>query len=154
MPQAHQYGGSSRNRICSRPLARIIAFAIDNFMRGDRDDRGGGLGFAHFFVVMALEILLFIPGSMIIGWFSRQREFRADLGGAKFAGRDGMISALRTLQRASEINSQVAGQTSPAIASLKISSGKRRGFAMLMSTHPPLEERIARLERSGINDHF
>ena len=129
-------------------LARIIAFAIDNVMRGDRDDRGGGLGpIAHMMVVWVLEILLFIPGSMIIAWFSRQREFRADKGGAQFAGRENMISALRTLQRVHEINESPELQQAPAYASLKIASGKRGSLAMLMSSHPPLDERIARLER-------
>lgn len=132
-------------------LARIIAFAIDNMMRGDRDDRGGGLGgLAHYFVVMALEMVLFIPGSMVVAWFSRQREFRADRGGAQFAGRDKMVSALRSLQRLHEINTNPNIQTSPSIASLKIDTNGVRGLGALFSTHPSLEERIQRLERGGI----
>jgi heat shock protein HtpX len=130
-------------------LARIIAFAIDNFLRSDRDDRGGGLGYwGYALVVMALEMLLFIPGSMILGWFSRQREFRADRGGADVAGRAKMVSALRSLQRMHELNEGPQSQGSQAVASLKIAGG-RKGWLALFATHPPLEERIARLEQNN-----
>jgi heat shock protein HtpX len=130
-------------------LARIVAFAIDNALRGDRDSRGGGLGrFGYMMVVWVLEMLFFIPGSMVIGYFSRQREFRADQGGARYAGRDSMISALKNLQRMAQVNAAPAGaQTSAAFSSMKIASDKRGGFISLMASHPPLEERIARLER-------
>lgn len=133
-------------------LARIIAFAIDNALRGDRDNRGGGLGpFAYMMVVWILEIALFIPGSMIIAWFSRQREYRADKGGARFAGRENMIHALRTLQRVHEINEiPEVQQAAPSYAALKIDGPKRSTIALLMSTHPPLQDRIARLERMAI----
>jgi heat shock protein HtpX len=130
-------------------LARIVAFAIDNALRGDRDSRGGGLGrFGYMMVVWVLEMLFFIPGSMVIGYFSRQREFRADQGGARFAGRDSMISALKNLQRMAQVNAAPAGaQTSAAFSNMKIASDKKGGLISLMATHPPLEERIARLER-------
>lgn len=130
-------------------LARIVAFAIDNALRGDRDSRDGGLGyFGHIMVVWALELLFFIPGSMVLMWFSRQREYRADRGGAQYAGRDKMISALKSLQRLHEFNTAPQAQASQSVASLKIDSGNSRGmFAMLRMSHPPLEERIARLER-------
>jgi heat shock protein HtpX len=128
-------------------LARIIAFAIDNAMRGD-NRRGGGLGyFGYMITVMVLQMLLFIPGSMIIAYFSRYREFRADAGGAELAGRDKMISALRNLQNLQEINMSPAIQSAPAFANMKItSSGGRSTMDLLRASHPPLEERIARLE--------
>ena len=133
-------------------LARIIAFAIDNALRGDRDSRGGGLGtFGYMAVVFVLERLLFIPGSFIIGWFSRQREYRADAGGARLAGRDNMIAALRSLQRLSDVNEAVArepqGQQAQAIATLKISGHGGGLLSALRSTHPPLQKRIEALER-------
>lgn len=133
-------------------LARIIAFAIDNALRGDRDNRGGGLGpFAYIMVVWVLELLLFIPGSMILAWFSRQREFRADKGGARFAGRENMILALQTLQRVHDLNiTPEAQQAAPSYAALKIDGPKRSTLALLMSTHPPLDVRITRLEREAI----
>ena len=78
-------------------------------------------------------------GMMVVAWFSRAREFRADAGGAALAGRGNMISALRRLQTTHELvdNSQ------PQLATLKISGG---GAMMLFSTHPPLEARIKALE--------
>jgi len=131
-------------------LARIIAFAIDNALRSDRDSRGGGLGgIGYYFTVMALEILFFIPGSILLMWFSRQREYRADRGGAKVAGREKMIGALRTLQRVHELNEMPQTQNQQqSVASLKIAGGRGGGLRLLFASHPPLEERIARLERN------
>lgn len=135
-------------------LARIVAFAIDNALRSDRDSRSGGLGFfGRWIVIQILEVLFFIPGSMLLMWFSRQREFRADRGGARYAGRSQMISALRTLQRL-QLSAESPGlspepQGNQAIATLKIASGRRSGFSdLLRMSHPPLEERIARLEKT------
>jgi heat shock protein HtpX len=126
-------------------LARIIAFAIDSAMRGnDRDGRGLGY-FAFGAVVWILEIALFIPGSMVIAAFSRFREFRADAGGARLAGRQNMIGALRNLQRVQQINDQIPAQTQ--YAAFKIA--RTGGVAQWFSSHPPLEVRIARLE-SGV----
>lgn len=131
-------------------LARIIAFAISSALR-DRNERGGLGGFAYIAVVWILEMLLFIPGSMMVAYFSRIREFRADQGGAKLAGRQNMISALQSLLRLQEVNLAAAevSKSSPAFAALKISSAKRAQYAALFSTHPPLKERIQRLERGG-----
>lgn len=129
-------------------LARIIAFAISNLLRGDRE--GEGLGpMAYMATVFVLEIVLMLLGSLVVFWFSRQREFRADQGGAKFAGRSSMIHALRSLDRATDRNGRVAQAAGdkPAMATLKISSGKSSGFMNLFRTHPSLEERIQRLER-------
>lgn len=116
-------------------LARIIAFALAN--RGSREDRGGG----NFFVVMALQIVLGILGSLVTAWFSRQREFRADSGGATLAGRDRMLGALRRLAA----NRELVDTQHQALATLKINGAK--SWAMMFSTHPPLEARIAALER-------
>jgi heat shock protein HtpX len=127
-------------------LARIIAFAIDNALRGDRDN-GRGLGpFAYMMTVWVLEMVFALLGTMVVASFSRWREYRADAGGARLAGREKMIGALRSLQRVMELNQAPEAQTAPAFASLKISSN-RASFLALFSTHPPLEERIARLER-------
>ncbi len=132
-------------------LARVVAFAIDNALRGDRDRRDGGLGrFGYMIVVFLLEMILFIPGSMVVAWFSRQREFRADRGGADLAGRDKMISALRTLQTISERRVDVSIPEGPqGVAAMKISSNASgtSKFNLLRMSHPPLEERIARLQQ-------
>jgi heat shock protein HtpX len=118
-------------------FARIIAFALAN-RGGSRDDRGGGV---NYLVVFMLEIVLGILGSLITAWFSRQREFRADRGGATLAGRDRMVGALRRLAS----NRELVDTQHQALATLKIHG--KRGWAVFFSTHPPLEARIAALER-------
>ncbi len=118
-------------------FARIIAFALAS-RGGSRDDRGGGV---NFMVVFMLEIVLGILGSTVTAWFSRQREFRADRGAAGLAGRDRMIAALQRLAR----NREVVDTSQPALATLKING--TRGWMVFFSTHPPLEARIAALQR-------
>jgi heat shock protein HtpX len=116
-------------------LARVIAGAL----RGN-DSRGGS-----YLVVLVLEIGLGILGSMITAWFSRQREFRADYGGAKLAGREKMLAALRRLVS----NQEAVDPSQEALATLKINGA--RGWMFFFSTHPPLEVRIAALERRAIS---
>ncbi|SME91681.1 protease HtpX [Pseudobacteriovorax antillogorgiicola] len=121
-------------------FARIAAFAVDQFLRGD-DEEGQGLGwFAHMGVVILFEILFGMIGMVIVAWFSRHREYRADSGGARLAGRPKMEAALQKLRAGMELNRD----GDPALATLKISS-KPSKFAALFSTHPPLEDRIQRL---------
>lgn len=116
-------------------FARLISFAVRQVV----DERIAGIvGFAVWIVA---EIFLGILGMMVVGWFSRRREFRADSGGAGLAGREAMLSALRRLQTTAD----AVDRSHPALASLKI-SGTRHGIAALMATHPPLEERIRALE--------
>lgn len=128
-------------------LSRVLAFVISQALRS-RDDRGGGGGL-QFLLVMLFQIVLSILGSMVVCWFSRFREFRADAGGARLAGRENMVSALRALKRLHDPEVLAAeAQHHQAFQSLKI-SGPRGGLAMLFATHPPLEERIERLERGA-----
>jgi len=117
-------------------FSRLIAYVISN--RGDSRDRGYNPG--SFMVVFVLQIVLGMLGSLIVAWFSRQREFRADAGGATLAGRDRMINALRRLAA----NRDLVDTRHEALATLKI-NGSRAW--MLFATHPPLEARIAALER-------
>lgn len=125
-------------------LARALAFVISQSMR--RDDDRGTSPFLHYALVFLFEMVFMIFGTMVVAWFSRWREFRADSGGARLAGRDSMIAALRALQRTI---GQADDGTRPAVAALKI-SGRRSGFLALFSTHPPLEDRIAALETMRI----
>lgn len=122
-------------------LARIIASVVAN--GGNSDERRGG-GFMYYMLVMAIESVLMFLAMPLVMWFSRQREFRADRGGALFAGKDKMIAALRSLQRSQDLI--LADQAS--VATLKI-SGKSRSWMALFSTHPSLEERIERLQRQA-----
>jgi heat shock protein HtpX len=119
-------------------LARVIAFAISNGLRRGDDDRGSVIP-SHFIVII-LEMVLGIFAMMVVSWFSRYREFKADKGGATLAGRNAMVRALRRLEQGHDI---VDPESQPAMASLKISG---RGMMRLFSTHPPLRERIQRLE--------
>jgi heat shock protein HtpX len=129
-------------------LSRVLAFAIGQAMRSRDDREGGGYGALEFLLVFVFQIVFGILGTMVVASFSRWREFRADAGGARLAGRDSMVSALRALQRMH--NPEIAAaeaHRAQAFQSMKI-SGQRGGLMALFSTHPPLEERIARLENS------
>ncbi len=122
-------------------LARVIAFAISQ--RSSDDERRS----VHVspFLVMAIEMVLMLFGSMVVAWFSRWREFRADAGGARLAGRDNMVRALSRLKANIE---GVDTHSSPAFMSMKIST-RPSGFLALFSSHPPLEDRIARLQAAS-----
>jgi heat shock protein HtpX len=115
-------------------FARVIAYALTR--SGDSRNSGG----SYFLVVIVLQIVLGILGSLVVNWFSRYREFRADHGGATLAGRERMIGALRRLASTHEL----VDTQQQALATMKISGG--RGWARLFSTHPPLEARIAALQ--------
>ncbi|GBF51819.1 heat shock protein HtpX [Leptospira ryugenii] len=97
----------------------------------------------RFAVTIVLDIVFSILGSMVVAYFSRQREFRADAGGAKLAGKDAMIAALNSLRK---LVDEPEDERGAALASLKISSKKGGGVLALFSTHPPLEERILALK--------
>jgi len=116
-------------------LSRIIGNIVDrNFFRSE-----DGRGPAYFISVIVSEIVLGILASLIVLWFSRWREFRADRGGAKLAGRGNMIAALEKLKASHEALPQ-------QFAAFGIADGKvASGFARLRMSHPPLEERIAAL---------
>ena len=121
-------------------LARVISFAIANMGRNNDNDRPA---IPSYFITWILESVLMVFGSMVVFWFSRYREFRADEGGARLAGKDRMVSALTALQR---LHGPVASANEPAsVAALKISGRRSGGLARLFSTHPPLEERIQSL---------
>lgn len=121
-------------------IARVIAWVVSQNVKEESRH------IAHFAIVLVLEIILSILGSMVVAYFSRMREFKADAGGAQLAGRSSMIDALRALQK----TTQLIDQEHQAVATFKI-SGKKGGssFLALFATHPPLEERIARLEMQG-----
>jgi len=125
-------------------LARAIAFALTSSR--DRDDSRESSSFGSYYLVQfILEIVFMILGSMVVAWFSRYREFRADAGGAKLAGKPNMIQALEGLSRTFNVVDPVMASSSSAVQALKISS-RPSGWLALFSTHPPLEDRIARLK--------
>jgi heat shock protein HtpX len=128
-------------------LSRVLAFVISQAIRS-RDDRGGG--WIQFLLVMVFQIVFSILGSIVVCWFSRMREFRADAGGARLAGRENMIEALQALQRLHDpALASAEAHRSQSFQSMKISGGS--GLLKLFATHPPLEERIARLEKESVS---
>jgi heat shock protein HtpX len=114
-------------------LSRVIAGIVRNAV----DERYAVM--LSFVVTIVLDILLGVLGMMIVAWFSRAREFRADAGAASLAGREKMVAALRRLQT----TTRLVENSEPALATLKISGG---GMRSLFATHPPLEARIQALE--------
>lgn len=118
-------------------LSRIVGFVVDRVVF--RTERGVGPG--YYITSIVAQILLSILATMIVMWFSRWREFRADAGGASLAGRDKMVGALRRLQAAYEPQ-ELPGQ----LAAFGISGGWGSGLRRLFMSHPPLEERIAALQ--------
>ena len=122
-------------------FARIVAFATTQFVKEDIRP------IVNLIVVIVLEILFSFLGMIVIAWFSRKREFKADQGGAQLAGKSSMISALSALQRVYE-NPLAEGEETPkSIAAFKISN--KSSFLEVFSTHPPLEVRIQTLRQNN-----
>jgi heat shock protein HtpX len=115
-------------------LSRVIGYVVDKAVF--RSERDHGPGF--FLTSLVAQVLLGILASMIVAWFSRQREFRADAGGARLAGRDGMIAALERLKTVSQ-----PAALPDSMKAFGISGGG--GISRLFMSHPPLDERIAAL---------
>jgi heat shock protein HtpX len=116
-------------------VSRVIGFVVDRVVF--RTERGYGPGF--LIVSIIAQIILGVLASMIVAWFSRRREFRADRGGAELAGTGKMIGALQSLRRAHEPSALPR-----SMQAFGISSGVGR-FGKYFMSHPPLEERIAAL---------
>ncbi|MCR4159757.1 protease HtpX [Kerstersia gyiorum] len=120
-------------------FARIVAYFVDRvLLKNDRE--GGGIG--YFATTIVCEILFGILASIIVAWFSRQREFRADAGSARLlGGREPMIRALRRL------GGVEAGELPKNFEASGITGGK--GIAALFATHPPIPERIEALQQNN-----
>lgn len=123
-------------------LARIIGHTVDRAVFKNEE----GPGPAYWIVSIIAQTLLSVLASMIVMWFSRYREFRADAGGARLTSRRQMADALRALQRTHEPEDLPAKE----FAGFGISGGIGQGIKALFSSHPPLDRRIAALE-SGRN---
>jgi len=118
-------------------FARIIGHTVDRVVF--KTERGYGLG--YYAVTMAAQIVLGILASMIIMWFSRYREYRADAAGAQLAGSGNMIAALQRLKVEQGLPDELPGE----LTAFGIRSGGRSGLASLFSSHPPLDDRILAL---------
>ena len=117
-------------------LSRLIGFFVDRVIL--KNQRGLGIG--YFISSIVAQIILSVFATMIVMWFSRRREFRADEGGADLASREKMIAALKRLQ------GDTAEDLPGEFAAFGISGGRPTGFRALFMSHPPLEERIAALQ--------
>jgi len=119
-------------------LSRVIGYAVDSFLRRN-DERSSGPGIGYMITTLVLDIVLGFAASMVVAWFSRHREFRADAGSAQLLGRrQPMINALARL------GGMQAGELPKSVAAFGIAGG----MGQLFSTHPPLEERIAALQNA------
>lgn len=118
-------------------LSRVIGYAVDSFLRKG-DDRSSGPGIGYMISTIVLDIVLGFAAAIVVAWFSRQREFRADAGAAQLLGRkQPMINALARL------GGMVPGELPKSMAAMGIAGG----IGQLFSTHPPIEERIAALQQ-------
>ena len=120
-------------------LSRVIGYAVDSFLRrNDSENTGPGIG--YWVTTIVLDIVLGFLAAIIVAWFSRQREFRADRGAADLMGRkQPMVNALARL------GGMVPGTLPQGLQAMGITSG----VGKLFSSHPPIEERIAALQRSA-----
>lgn len=123
-------------------FSRIVGFFVDRVLL--RNERGVGIGF--YIASMVAQLLLGVLASMVVMWFSRYREFRADVAGAELAGRGNMIAALERLKA----GQQLPNALPESMTAFGIASGMRGGLTALMSSHPPLETRIEALRRAQI----
>ncbi len=120
-------------------LSRVVGQVIDRAVF--RSEHGHGPGF--WITSIVAQLVLGVLASIIVMWFSRQREFRADAGGAGLAGREKMIAALQRLKQAHE------PEMPDQLAAFGISGGVGEGLKRLFMSHPPLDERIAALRSAG-----
>lgn len=122
-------------------FARIIGDIVDRVIL--KNEEGRGIGF--FVSSLVAEVILGFFASMIVMWFSRKREYRADEMGARLAGTGAMISALQRLK----LESEMPDQMPDSLTAFGITEGLKGGLAALFSSHPPLDDRIAALQRNA-----
>jgi heat shock protein HtpX len=121
-------------------ISRVVGYAVDSFLRkGDSENTGPGIG--YYVTTIVMDIILGFAAAMIVAWFSRQREFRADAGAAKLMGRkQPMINALARL----------GGVHTAELPKTISAMGIAGGIGQLFSTHPPIEQRIEVLKNSAL----
>lgn len=126
-------------------FARLVAMGIDAFMRRNNEDRGLGQ-LAFFMVEMVMQVIFGIAASAIVAWFSRWREYRADVAGAQLAGSGAMINALARLKA----GSQQPDEMPDSMTALAITQGQVSSFMQkLFASHPPLDDRIRALKQAA-----
>jgi heat shock protein HtpX len=121
-------------------LARVVGFFVDNMLRSKDDQRSSGNGIGYMVTVFVCEIVFGLLASIIVAWFSRQREFRADAGSAKLLG-----SSVPMQHALARLGGLEPGALPQNMAASGITGGG--GWSALFSTHPPMEQRIAALQQ-------
>lgn len=121
-------------------LSRVIGYAVDSFLRkNDSENTGPGIG--YWVTTIVLDIVLGFAAAIVVAWFSRQREFRADAGAAQLMGRkQPMVNALARL------GGMTPGELPKSVAAMGIAGG----IGQLFSTHPPIEQRIDALQKAQL----
>lgn len=123
-------------------ISRVIGYAVDQFTKSE-DDESSSPGMAYYVTSIVLDILFGILASIIVASYSRRREYEADKGGARLKSKDAMISALRKLSM------QTDNHMPEAVKSFGIFGLKKEGFLSIFASHPPIEDRIQRLQSSN-----
>ena len=125
-------------------LSRVIGYAVDSFLRKGSDSTSTGPGIGYTVTTIVMDIVLGFAAHMVVSWFSRHREFRADAGAAQLMGRtQPMMNALARL------GGMVPGELPKSVAAMGIAGG----IGKLFSTHPPIEERITALQNTSLGRH-
>ena len=121
-------------------ISRVVGYAVDSFLRkNDEENTGPGIG--YFVTTIVMDIVLGFAAAIVVAWFSRQREFRADAGAAQLMGRkQPMVNALARL------GGMTPGELPKTVAAMGIAGG----IGQLFSTHPPIEDRIAALQNAKL----
>jgi heat shock protein HtpX len=125
-------------------LARVLAYIVSTTLSKDKEGKSSSSYLTFSLFTFLFEIIFMLLGSMIIAFFSRTREFKADKGSAELLGKEPMILALKRLEKLQ--TSYDPELKTQSVEALMITSSKKKSFLHLFSTHPPLSERIARLE--------
>lgn len=125
-------------------FARIAGYAVDSFLRRG-EDNNGGVGIGYYITTFVFEIIFGILASIIVAWFSRRREYRADEAGADLASKGAMIGALQRLKAEYGLPDELPGQ----LNAFGINGQLKQGLMELFASHPPLDDRIAALHKRG-----
>jgi heat shock protein HtpX len=151
----HVYNGDMFTTTVLAGLMNTFVYYISNFLaqlvgqpHGDREEGNAGNPLLAFVVYIFLQVVLSFLAMLVVSWHSRRREFGADAFAAKVYGKGAMISALESINRW-VTRAQPEYSTQDPLATFKI-SGKTSGFMHLFATHPPMEERIAALQRLSV----
>ena len=129
-------------------LARVLAFALSSVSKDSKESRSSFSYGSYYLMVFLFEMVFMVLGSLIVCAYSRRREYRADLGGARLSSFNHMISALKSLDKAITYEKE---PKAPALEAFMIKPMKKSVLSKLFSTHPSIEERCERLKKAQLS---